>query len=405
MKEKILHVLMAKYKVRILDFFSCHFYEDEAFGKPWTILLTETTIMFAESKDEPPELAFKNEIQFDMIKQIVMAKNSYFSLRIDLFGPYFRTTPKVFIAINNRRSFLLKLKTAFKTYNLIRRLEAKNLPVFLDNLDKEVIKNLPKEYFRLRKIHFLDPEKWHQSEHMGYSFVLPRFMVSHPQQKNIYYFCKNPNSPKEVKDASELDQKNFFSFQVSRNIPLAVKESMGPKKNLEFYAYDLLIEWLGFKNKGFTVDESTTYQKRLHLTNDSSQWSGHYIKAIGWDNNSHTNEIFYIMVFRRCYVPPMLDIFDDIVCMGMLTWKEEEKTSNASSVARRTQDLYMFTNHEGETGVLSLAGNTQLQDRIFLTFADSVTCVEDQYPVPKDYIAYISQVVNSLGKFCFSDNR
>ena len=371
MQSKILEVLNVRFKQRILDFFKVGVYGDESFDE-LTMLLGEKSLIFTK-KDEPPEELGKNVIHFDMIKQVVCAKNSFFVLRMDLFDAYFLGTPKVFIAINNRRDFLGKLRVAYTTFNLNSRLEARALPIFMDKLDSTTIKNLPKtSFFRMQKIHFYDTERWYQPEFQGYSFVLPRIFVSLEAQKNIFFL--------NTGNIYELDKTNFVSFQASRSIPLWAKESMSSKNSLEYYAYDLIIDWLNFKKKTFAIVESVVYQKRFKLTNDNSKWMGHYIKARSLENNEPTDERFYVAVFRRAYIPPLLDTFDDLVLMAHFNEGSEKPLIQLNTIDGRLVDENI---------------KTERSDRIFLTMIDSVSSVEDQYPVPVDQLG---QVINSLGK-------
>jgi len=375
MNEKILEVLNAKYKDRVLEFFTVNVYEEDETFSEWKLLLCESALVFA-GKDEKPEDLGKYQMLFDSIKQVVAAKNSYFVIRIDLFDADFKNMPKVYIAIKNRRDFLSKLKVTFTTYNLIKRLEARNLPIFMEKLDQNVIKNLPKKSFeRMLKIYFFDTEKWEQREHHGYTYLLPKLLVAVPTQKNMYLL----NSKGNVYD---LDRNNFVSFQVSRNVPLWAKDNMSSKNSLEYYAYDLLIDWLSFKNKVFTVEESTVYQKRLKLTEDSSRWMAHYIKARAIEKNRVTDEKFYVMVLRRIYIPPMLDIFDDIVLLGQFN-ETADKPFEA-----------LYKNAEGVVLDKPKDKPDFFADKIFLTAVDSVTSLDDQYPVPADFL---SQVINGLG--------
>ena len=164
MRDKILKVLNVRMKQPVVDFFTVNVVvnkEGEFEEKPVALMLCESSLIFFKTTDEGLDESSKVEILFEMIKEIVAAKNSYFTLRIDLFDSYFMDLPKIIMAMNNRRDFLNKLKVAYMTYNLLRRLEARMLPVFMDTIDPEVLKNLPKGvFFRLKKIRYFNSDKW-----------------------------------------------------------------------------------------------------------------------------------------------------------------------------------------------------------------------------------------------------
>ena len=312
MRDKILKVLDVRLKQPVVDFFTVNVVinkEGEFEEGPLALMLCQSSLIFYKTSDEGLDESSKVEILFEMIKEVVAATNSYFTLRIDLFDSYFLGLPKIIMAMNNRRDFLNKLKVSYMTYNLLRRLEARMLPVFMDTIDPEILKNLPKGiFYRLKKIRYFNSDKWIQHDYMGYNYLLPKFMVACKQQANIYFL--------NTGNIYDLDNTNFVSIQFSRDIPLWVKENMDSKNILEYYAYDVMNDWMTFKEKVFTIEDSTIYQKRMMLNNDKSKWMAHYIKARSFEKNIAGDERFYVAVLRRLYIPPLLDRFDDIIVMA-----------------------------------------------------------------------------------------
>ena len=220
-------------------------------------------------------------------------------------------------------------------------------------------------FFRMRHFYFYNAEKWQEMPpHLGYSLMLPRVFKQMNDQPNM--FClKDPDGHPEP------NTSNFISLQAIRGIPLWARGEMGTKSSLEYYAYDILIDWLELKGNAFSVEESTVYQKRFLLTKDEAQWQGHYIKARLIEDKRPSNEWYYVAVFRRSYIPPLMDVFDDLLIMGQLNFdlRDQLQPGNKST---NSDDL----------------------DTIFLTAIDSVYTVEDQLPVAK---AQIEEIINSQG--------
>lgn len=368
MKEKILHLLDLKCKQPVKDFYTVVVYSTEITEfVNYTMLITESSLIFAENSSEGGmDMKTKVELNYDSIKDVAAATNSFFMVRLDLFDAYFKGMSKVMIGINNRKGFIEELSMAFTTYNLIRRLEARKLPVFTDMLEEDVPKNLPKSmFFRMKKFYYFNAEKWQEvPPHQGYTFLLPKLLETMKDQANM--FCL-----KNVNDPTDPDITNFVSFQAMRGIPLWAKGEMGTKSSLEYYAYDILIDWLELKGKAFSVEESTVYQKRFLLTKDESQWQGHYIKARLIENMKPKDEWYYVAVFRRSYIPPLMDAFDDLLMMGQF---------NPALIEAISPGLKTSVSDE--------------IDKVFLYAIDSLYTVEDQLPVAK---AQIEEIVDSQG--------
>jgi hypothetical protein len=361
MQEKALEMLKQRLKTEVIHFFLVSVLVDEAFEDMYIYMSQEALII--EKADD-----WTSQIRYEYIKLVYADKGSFFLIQIDLFDDYFKSSKHIYLATNNRKDFLHKFKTVFRTYNFIRHLKAINLPMFQRSCEEAIRKLIPKKYFKLPKFFFFNEDLWEERIYKEYSFLLPKNFRPDEMDPNLFYMSDPAN------------RDNFYSVQISRNIPISAKQYMSSKANLEYYAIDLMTDWMEMKRNPFLVEESTIFQKRIKWNSDQAQWTGHFLKCRGIkDTDGSLNDHrYYVAVLRRAYIPPFLDVFDDIVLMAQFT-----------NVIMKDP-----INKKQPKASKSVVSEKEQFDRLFLSVVDSVATIEDQYHPHK---LILEDLITSLG--------
>ena len=248
------------------------------------------------------------EIFLAHIDYVFMDEYKYNVLQIQFSDNRDNKIPAKMNFIADERKLLLNhLSSAWKTDYMFRRGRIKNMPLFKADLTDQ-IKDMDASNNSLLPSFLTDPFLYvHLKRHElnGYCFFL---YEGFEQQKEVGIYA-SPNGCK-------------IFLQISDSMPLEYITLLRDREELRFYAQVFLDSIMGDR-KDYWIVSSGVYHKRSNLTLDSAQWSGWEIRLR--DAKKDT----LIMIMRRKFIPPMLDVFQDfaIVMNGPNVEKNDKKTS------------------------------------------------------------------------------
>lgn len=215
---------------------------------------------------------------------------------------------KMNILTDDRPLLVNHLSSSWKTDYMYRRGRIKNLPLFKADLSDQT-KEIEYDTNSLIPSLLTDPELYiHLKKHElnGFFFFLDD---TFEPQKEVGVYLNPANNCKVF-------------LQISDPMPLEFISLLRDREDLKFYSQVFLDAIMG-ERKDYWIIKSGVYHKRSNLTLDSAQWSGWEIQLR--DAKKDT----LIIMLRRKYIPPMLDVFQDIaiVMNGPVIEKKDSKTS------------------------------------------------------------------------------
>jgi hypothetical protein len=146
----------------------------------------------------------------------------------------------------------------------------------------------------------------------GYEFYLKGTIKAN--YKNSNFLIKYPavsKKNKEDKDIANYTNECDVILEISEKIPLGKFELNQDDRDMSHYAYNIFLFQIRniLKFSKFWITKNKIYNKKYNLNEDSSQWEGWTIEARTCDP-FYTNLIF--LFFRRKYIPPGMDTFQNI---------------------------------------------------------------------------------------------
>ena len=112
---------------------------------------------------------------------------------------------------------------------------------------------------------------------------------------------------------SRINKNCKIFLQISDTMPLDVIPQLRDREDLKYYAQIFADSIMG--ETDYWIISSKIYYKRNNYTMDEAQWSG-------WEINLRERKReTLILILRRKYIPPILDVFQDfaIVMRGPIT--------------------------------------------------------------------------------------
>ena len=94
----------------------------------------------------------------------------------------------------------------------------------------------------------------------------------------------------------------------------------------------------GKKQTKYFIIESGPYFKKQNLTSDKAQWNC-------WNVHSRTETYdLYVTVLRRKYIPPLMEVFQDIICISQFDFSQE-MALEGDQVFKKSNDFLRFVHH------------------------------------------------------------
>ena len=430
-------------------------------------LLTQTSIIFLESKGNEDSEQTNNinsyTLDYGQINTILLDIDSNFYQKFDL-KKHADFKKELWVVTEDRKNFVNNIQTCYQADQMTRMLVSKQICItkkkfeyweknrFANSLYKYpqlvyTMKNkLTAEYWSLKRLNDLEPKQldylnpnknlvWESGSIKNYNFQRPSGIIKKEDEDlQIYYLFEDIyNAKTKKKKKGEDDSDEFFiSMQIIENSPLTILHNYGSKNDLQSYTLDIQQNWMDFLNMEYFIEMNSNYSKRFNLNEDISEWSGWVLKASSKpiqknmkavnDEIEYSKTDYWVLVLRRKFIPPYLDIMDEFLILmqnpGTITKK---LTSIDDSHINKNPDLYQSYFKiwfKGDTRELmkEVKGNTKnpLRDeevkvemrienefRILGTIADSLTPSSCTQTIHK---SIITKVLDGL-PFRMEDHR
>ena len=216
---------------------------------------------------------------------------------------------KMNMLCEDRPLLISHLSAAWKTDYMYRKGRIKNMPLYKADLTDQ-----------MKDVDFISKN------------LLPAFLTDSDLYRNIkkhelngyFFFLNNAlEQQKEVGVYKNPSNKCKIFLQISDPMPLEFIPLLRDKEDLKFYSQIFLDSIMGDR-KDYWIMSSRVYHKRNNLTLDLAQWCG-------WETHIRSaKRDTLIIILRRKFIPPMLDVFQDIaiVMNGPDLKKKDQETSN-----------------------------------------------------------------------------
>jgi len=343
--KKIYELYKADNSAPVHYYTKIYFYFEDQYQQADCFLCEDCLVIKTSSVD-------KEHIYYSNIRKCVLDEQSYFLFKLSLFNEIFNNQSHIYLACSDRELFRHKLEICFRAYYLDNFLRDNKMPIFKGVLHKKLSKMVPQDYFKIPKVLDFSESKYSKIERGGYSFLLPILYKAMPGCNQLIFFRGDQD---EIMNTSN----DFFSFQISRDIPMNQFEFFGSRRNLAFYAEEIMHTWLLGTNSKIDIIEHKSYQKRMNLNGDRARWNSYLISL-----QEDSSYMYFIGVLRRQFIPPDLEVFDDFVMMmkfdlhgqqniNFSTVNEEEipsenKSSNPKQIFTVAMDSLMSESIESE---------------------------------------------------------
>jgi len=249
------------------------------------------------------------EIYLAHIETVFIDNYKYNILQIQFSENRDNKIPAKMNLITDDRPLLINhMASSWKTDYMFRKGRIMNMPLFKADLANQ-IKDIDFMNKSLLPASLTDPDLYiHLKKHElnGYFFFL--YEAFEPQKEVGVY--QNPANSCKV------------FLQISDNMPLDFITLMRDREELKYYSQVFLDAIMGDR-RDYWIISSGVYHKRNNLTMDSAQWAG-------WEIHLRDNKKeILIILMRRKFIPPMMDVFQDfaIVMNGPIIEKTDTKTA------------------------------------------------------------------------------
>eukprot|EP00919_Chromeraceae_sp_WS-2016_P035632 GHVR01084523.1.p1 GENE.GHVR01084523.1~~GHVR01084523.1.p1 ORF type:complete len:907 (+),score=227.81 GHVR01084523.1:123-2843(+) len=230
--------------------------------------------------------------------------------------------------------------------------------------------------------------KYKSIEHGGYAcFLLEKF----EEQPNALSLC-NTGCFADARDIK-------VQIEVSPPVPMTSLDKIG-KSHVRFLAMDYK-QKLTVGKLRYLLPVNTLYNKKMSPTDDPAQWTGWELHVIV-EEDSGDREFFFCLLFRRSFIPPLLDCSQDVVVIFSYRQTVEklnkirvdpEQLNKANSLQRA---MHRECRIAGDS--LRVVGTVQEINRdIIKAKLDALKYGEDGYRYLQLQYGYVPKV-NTLGR-------
>lgn len=81
------------------------------------------------------------------------------------------------------------------------------------------------------------------------------------------------------------------------------------------------------KSLNYFIIESKPYVKKQNLSSDKALWTCWQVHS-----RTETNDL-YVTVLRRKYIPPLMEVFQDIICISCFDFSQDLESEEESKEA------------------------------------------------------------------------
>jgi len=145
---------------------------------------------------------------------------------------------------------------------------------------------------------------------------------------------------------------------------------------------------------------SKPYIKKMNLAADKAQWTA-------WEMHFRTGEYdIFVSVVRRKFIPPLMDIFEDIICYSTVkTFDENKQIGDMAKI----EDFQIQTHQTAIDSIFPEMRYTKFYKNIITEKSNSLLMDEDTMnfyhynlniaPTGIEYaVHYMTSILNILGK-------
>ncbi|TNV85265.1 hypothetical protein FGO68_gene15236 [Halteria grandinella] len=249
-------------------------------------------------------------------------------------------------------------------------------------------------------IQILQPPNQHRTvEYKGYRFFLPKVIIKRKGKDSEYVNRDNPKTTFliQVSDCQPVDdltkmpdyRKDIQEFAQNLAISKIEEERTGDKKSLNYF-----------------IIESKPYVKKQNLNSDKALWTC-------WQVHSRTETYdLYVTVLRRKYIPPLMEVFQDIICISCFDFSQDLEDEEESKEALKFSKQYLQVVHQQACDTLHSSSRfASLYKNIIDEKANALLMDEDSIdfnhynlnvmPMPgiKFAVNYLESLLGTLGKY------